>query len=190
MSAGIIVPLVLAAVLVAAAATLVAALIVRRRSERQVSGREYDRLVREVGPRRARAEFARRRQRVAGLGVRPLTAEQRARYAGEWAAVQERFIDGPPQAARAAAALVTAAAADRGYQVTDHERLLTDLSVHHGRWLDGYRRARRATDRADDAATEELRQALLGHRALFRDLLDGAQAGDRGRPGTVWARER
>jgi hypothetical protein len=178
---------VIALVLLAVAAVIVAsALLTRRLMFRQGFGPEYDRMVREVGPRRAKAEFIQRRSRVTGLGIKPLTAEQRAKYTGEWAAAQERFIDNPPQSAQAAAALVGAVAADRGYQVTDHAQLVSDLSVHHGRWLDGYRRARRITDGADSAATEELRRALLGHRALFRDLLGSTPNEGTGRPSARW----
>ena len=86
-------------------------------------------------------------------------------------AVQERFVDAPAQAVEAAAGLVSAGAADRGYPAGDEDRLLTDLSVHHANRLEGYRRARRATERASTAGTEELRQALLGYRALLRDLI-------------------
>jgi hypothetical protein len=178
---------VIALVLLAVAAVIVAgALLTHRFIFRQGFGPEYDRMVREVGSRRAKAEFTQRRQRVTGLGIKPLSAEQRARYTGEWAAAQERFIDNPPQSAQAAAALVAAVAADRGYQITDQGQLLSDLSVHHGRWLDGYRRARRTTDGADSAATEELRRALLGHRALFRDLLGSTEDGAGGRQSARW----
>ncbi len=182
MSAGSVVTLVVVLVLVAVV-ILAGALILRRRTLREGSGPEYDQLVRDIGRRRAMAEFARRRQRVAGLGIKPLSAERRSGYTGQWANVEERFIDSPPQAARAAATLVTAVAADRGYPVTDHAQLLSDLSVHHGRWLAGYRQAQRTTERADEAATEELRQAVLAHRALFTDLLGGTPDGSAGRPG-------
>ncbi len=150
---------------VAAVSVLTGRLAMRRRF-----GTEYDRLVRDVGRRQARAEMAQRRRRVAGLGLKPLTAEQRASYQGRWNAAQEGFIDSPPESVRTAAALVLSVAADRGYQVADSSRLLTDLSVYHARRLNGYRQARRTTERASVAATEELRQALLGHRALFREL--------------------
>ena len=186
MSTGTVIALVLAVVVAAVAAILAGELIMRRVVLRRLAGPEYDRLVRELGSRRAKAEFAQRRQRVAGLGIKPLTAEQRASYTGQWTAVQERFIDSPPQSAQAAGALVTAVAADRGYPVTDHAQLLTDLSVQHGRWLDRYRRARRTTDQAEAAATEELRLALLGHRALFRDLLNGDKGRAAGWPTPGW----
>ena len=102
-------------------------------------GAEYDRLAGEVGPRKAQAEFAKRRQRVDGLGLRSLSDERRAAYTSQWEVAQEQFIDSPAQSVRAAAAMIAAVTADRGYDVTNHERLLTDLSVYHGRYLDGYR---------------------------------------------------
>ena len=174
MSAGAIIALVIAIVIVIAAAALAGTLVLRRLALRHQFGPEYQRLVREVGQRRAQAELTQRRNRVARLGLRPLTAEKHARYSGEWTAAQERFVDSPAQATEAAAALVTAVATDRGYQVDNHSQLLKDLSVHHARRLDGYRRAAETTERAATAATEELRQALLAHRALFRELLGTA----------------
>jgi hypothetical protein len=171
MSPGATIALVIAIIILAVAGAFAGSMLLRRLSLRHQFGPEYQRLVHEVGPRRAQAELADRQRRVAKLPLRPLTAEQRARYSGEWTAAQERFVDNPGQAAETAAALVTTVAADRGYPVDDHSQLLKDLSVHHARPLDGYRRARLTTEQAAAAATEELRQALLAHRALFRELL-------------------
>ena len=126
---------------------------------------------REIGPRRAKAEFAKRQKRVDGLDLKPLSPEQRAAYEARWEAAQEQFIDSPRQATQTAAELVTAVAAEVGYPIDDREQLLADLSVRHGRYLDGYRTARRTTDQEQGGATEEFRQALLDYRALFNDLL-------------------
>lgn len=176
MPVGAIIAMVIVFVLVAAAVALAGTRVVRVAGLRHQFGPEYTRLAREVGNRRAQAELAERRRRVAGLGLRPLTAEQRARYSGEWTAAQERFIDSPSQSVEAAAQLVTAVAAARGYLVGNPAQLAKDLSVHHARCLDGYQRARKATEQAATAPTEELRQALLGYRALFRDLLAATAA--------------
>lgn len=170
MSAVSIVVLVVVIAAVALAAGTVSVLAGRMALRRRF-GTEYDRLVRDVGRRQARAEIAQRRRRVADLGLKPLAAERRAGYEGRWNAAQEGFIDSPSESVRTAAALVVSVAADRGYLVADAERLLTDLSVYHARRLNGYRQARRTTERASVASTEELRQALLGHRALFRELI-------------------
>jgi hypothetical protein len=176
-SAGTVILLVLVLVIVAVAAALASRIVHRQARQRRRVGAEFTRLVREAGPRKAKAVFAERRRRVDGLDIKPLSDARRAGYARQWTAAQERFIDSPPQAASAAAALVTAVAAERGYDVSDDGQLLVDLSVHHGLYLDEYRRATQTTARAAAAATEELRQALLGHRALFMDLLEAP--GDR-----------
>ena len=165
-----IIVIVIVLVVLAVAAAL-AATVLRRRALRQRFGPEYDQLAREVGPRRAAAELAERQRRVAKLGLRPLSPERRAGYEREWASLQDRFIDGPAQAVESAAGVVSAVAGDRGYPAGDDDELLADLSVHHADRLDWYRRAREITGQAGTAGTEELRQALLGYRALFRDLL-------------------
>jgi hypothetical protein len=176
-SAGSVITLVLVLLLIAALAAAAGTVLYRRAVTRQRYGDEYTRLARDHGGRHAQAEFAARRRRVANLGIKPLTADRQARYARQWNSAQERFIDSPVQAAATAAALVTAVAADRGYEVDDAGQLLTDLSVDHGRLLDGYRRALATTQRDQTAATEELRQALLDYRALFRELLGSPDPG-------------
>lgn len=176
MSTGTVIVLVLVLLVIAVAAGLASTLAHRQAAQRRQVGAEFSRLAREAGPRRARAEFAARRRRVESLGIKPLSDERRARFQRLWTAAQERFIDSPPQAATAAAGLVTAAAAERGYDVSDSGQLLVDLSVYHGQYLDGYRRATRTTDRAAAAASEQLRQAMLDHRALFQDLLEAPAA--------------
>jgi hypothetical protein len=181
-SAGIIILIVVVLVIVAVAAAVMSTRMRRRTADRNLVGPEYDRLADELGPRKARAELEKRRQRVDGLGIKPLSAERRMAYAGQWEAAQELFIDNPAKAVSTAGDMVTAVAADRGYEITDHDQLLTDLSVYHGRHLDGYRQARQTTGRAGEASTEALRRALLGYRDLFFDLVDstagsGAQAG-------------
>jgi hypothetical protein len=172
-----IIVLVIVLVVLAAAATLAGTLVLRRRALRQRFGPEYDQLVRDVGQRQAQAELAERQRRVAQLNIRPLSPERRAGYGREWVSVQEQFIDSPARSVAAAGALVLAVAADRGYPAGDDKQLLTDLSVYHAKRLEGYRQARQATERADTASTEELRVALLAHRALFRDLLGPEPAG-------------
>jgi hypothetical protein len=168
MPAGAIIALVIVVVLLAAA--VAGTLVLRRMALRRRFGPEYDRLAREVGPRRAAAELTERRRRVEELDLRPLTAERRAGYGREWTAAQERFVDSPVQAVKAASSLVTAVAADCGYAIADEDRFLTDLSVYHSPRLAEYRRAREISARPG-VPTEELRQALLGYRAMFLDLM-------------------
>lgn len=178
MSAGTIILIVVILVIVAAAATVMSMRMRGRAAERSMVGPEYDRLVDEVGPRKAKAELDKRHQRVDGLGIRSLSAERRSSYTAQWDAVQQEFIDSPAHALSAAGGLVTAVAVDRGYEVTDHDQLMTDLSVYHGRHLDGYRNAQATTRRVDQASTEAIRRALLGYRRLFLDLLESPEGDD------------
>jgi hypothetical protein len=53
---------------------------------------------------------------------------------------------------------------------------MTDLSVFYGRHLDGYRNARGATARTEQATTEALRRAMLSYRGLFFDLIESSGA--------------
>lgn len=163
--------IVLIIVLVLVVIVVGGALFARQTAQKRQFGPEYDQLASEVGPRRARAEFAKRQKRVDGLDLKPLSPEQRAAYEARWEAAQEQFIDSPRQATQTAAELVTAVAAEVGYPIDNREQLLADLSVRHGRYLEGYRTASRTTDQAEEGATEDFRQALLDYRALFNDLI-------------------
>jgi hypothetical protein len=174
------VTIVLIIVLVLVVIVVGGALYARQTAQKRQFGPEYDQLESEVGPRRAKAEFAKRQKRVDGLDLKTLSPEQRAAYEARWEAAQELFIDSPQQATRTAAELVTAVAAEIGYPIDSQEQLLADLSVRHGRYLQGYRTARRTTDQAAQGSTEEFRQALLDYRALFNDLLGPPANADAG----------
>lgn len=174
MPAWAIVTIITVCVLVAAAAAVGAARELRLIATRRKFGPEFDRLARRVGARKARAEFIERRQRVAALSLHPLPPERQLGFAASWTAAQEQFVEVPSAAVATAARLVTEVAQERGYAVEDRARLLADLSVHHAELMDGYRRAERMAADPETASTEDLRQAMLGYRAMFRDLTDSA----------------
>ena len=146
----------------------------RRRKLQQRFGPEYDRVVGEThSHRKANSELAERERRVRSLDIRPLDETVRAKYAGEWAAIQERFVDQPEQAVAQAGMLVTSVMKDRGYPTEDYDQILADLSVEHANTLDHYRAANQVSLQAEEgtASTEDLRLAMLHYRALFGDLL-------------------
>jgi len=146
----------------------------RRRQLRQRFGQEYDRVAGELRSRRkANAELAERERRVRSLDIHPLDETIRVKYAAEWAAIQERFVDQPEQAVVQAGLLVTSVMKDRGYPTEDHDQILADLSVEHAGTLDHYRAAHQVSMQAEagTVATENLRLAMLHYRALFSDLL-------------------
>jgi hypothetical protein len=150
---------------------------------------QADRVVEEHGQLKAEAELAGRQRRVQRLDIRPLSATARARYAGEWAAVQERFVDEPRQAPAEAQLLVAAVMQERGYPAENHDQIAADLSVEHAGTLDRYRAARQITTNAEtgDASTEDLRQAMVHYRALFSELLGQADEAVPETPGTFQA---
>ena len=164
-------------VVVAIAVLVIAAMAAaRRRRLQRRFGPEYDRVVTEKRSQlRAENELASRERRIEQLEIRPLTADSRARYAGQWAAIQQRFVDEPRQAVVAAQRLVVSVMAERGYPAGDNRQVMADLSVEHANTLDSYRMAEEISRNAPDASTEDLRQAMVHYRALFSDLLGGPE---------------
>jgi hypothetical protein len=151
-----------------------AVFLFRRRALRARFGPEYDRVMSEQDSRGAgKRELRERQRRHADLDLRPLDPSSRERYAAAWEEIQVRFIDAPDQAVGKADALVTELIAERGYPTGEFDQRVADLSVEHARPLDHYRAAHdihQANERGE-AATEQLRQALVHYRALFADLL-------------------
>jgi len=186
MSAGVVLAIIIVCVLVALVAGAAAALELRQMMTRRQFGPEYDRLAEATGHRGAQAELAARRRRVAQLGISPLPESRRAELRASWSAAQEQFVDAPADAVTVASELVLSAATELGYPSGDQEQLMADLSVRHARRLDGYRRAEEAAGRAATASTEDLRQALLWYRAMFRELAGSGRvrddSADSGRP--------
>jgi hypothetical protein len=168
MSTGAIIGIVIA-VIVVVAVVVVASTEMRRAKLRRQFGPEYDRLVEKLGSKRkADAELAERQRRVSALNIRDLSPEQQASYSGDWAAIQERFVDTPVEAVGAAHTLIWNVMRDRGYPADDRTASMDALTVYHGRSMEGYRTTLNL--RADSASTEELREAMIRNRAMFEDL--------------------
>ena len=161
-------------VIVVIAALVATAVVTRRRRLQRQFGPEYDRAVTEQNSRlRAEAELTDRQRRVRKLDIKPLSDDARRRYAADWVVIQEHFVDSPQTAVTEAYDLVTTVMTERGYPMEDDEQLVADLSVEHAATVGHFRDAQHLTTTAaaGDAATEDLRQALIHYRALFSDLL-------------------
>jgi hypothetical protein len=172
MSAGAIVAIIAAVALVVLVIGTITA--VRRRQLRQRFGLEYDRVAGEMrSQRKADAELAERERRVRSLDIHPLDETIRVKYAAEWTAIQERFVDQPEEAVTQAGMLVTSVMKDRGYPTEDHDQIVADLSVEHVGTLDHFRAAHQISMQTEEGTvgTENLRLAMLHYRALFSDLL-------------------
>jgi hypothetical protein len=174
MSGGAMIAVIIIVVIVVAAVGAAAVYSIRQRELRRRFGPEYDRLVAEYHSRRkAAAELTRRQRRVHDLDLRELDPAARTRYLQEWAGVQELFVDTPQRAVAEAQRLVMTVMNERGYPTEQDDQILADLSVDHGDVLDHYRVATAISERAaaGTASTEDLRQALIHYRTLFRELL-------------------
>jgi hypothetical protein len=168
-------------IVVVAALIVGAAAVTRRRRLQQRFGPEYDRLVGEHDSKlKAESELKEREKRVHKLDIRPLTEEARASYAGQWAAIQERFVDDPEEAVTQSQVLVASVMKERGYPTEHREQIAADLSVEHASLIDNYRSAEQISENAatGTASTEDLRQAMIHYRTLFRDLLGESAVAD------------
>jgi FtsZ-interacting cell division protein ZipA len=176
-------------VLVVAVVALVALVAVatwflsrRQRSSRlhERFGPEYEHTVRQVGDRgKAEQELQSRQERVEQLHIRPLSDEERARFAEAWGSAQAQFVDDPGGTIRQADRLVGEAMQARGYPVGQFEQRAADISVDHPDVVSNYRAAHALAARSEhgEVSTDELRQGLLHYCALFDELLEGAAVG-------------
>ena len=153
--------------------------LARRSSEKRTQrlrtrfGVEYDRLAAEHGDRRAKELLEERERRSLKLTVRPISAETRERFAGAWRAVQGQFVDAPGKSLIEADRLLEELMSQRGFSVGDYEQQTSDLSVHYPGLVQNYRVARVIADkeRHGEAATEDLRAAMIQYRVLYEELL-------------------
>jgi hypothetical protein len=153
------------------------AVMARNRRTAMLRGRfgpEYDRAVENREDRRAaEAELLARQKQRAQFDVKPLPEADRLRFAVEWRELQERFLDEPAESADAADALVTRVMEERGYPMRDFDTQADLVSVDYPQTVENYRIAHAVQQRsqAQQASTEELREALLRYRSLFDELL-------------------
>jgi hypothetical protein len=181
MSTGALIGIVIAIIVVIAVAVVVSGELRRARLRRQF-GPEYERLATELGSKRkAEAELISRQRRAAKLDIRPLSAEQQASYAADWTGLQEQFVDSPGGTVVAARRLIAGVMRERGYPDGDENDTIVHLSVHNARALEDYRHAQGINARANEASTEELREAMLRYRTLFDDLTGTSRGDTRGR---------
>ena len=150
---------------------------IRSQRLRERFGSEYERTVRTEGTvRKAEAALEARARRVQALHIRPLSPADSTRFDTAWRAVQARFVDDPRGAVTEADRLVGELMSTRGYPVGEFEQRVADISVDHPDVVMNYRAAREIAIQHSQgkASTEDLRQAMVHYRALFRELLETA----------------
>lgn len=137
-------------------------------------GPEYERTVDQLGDRdEAEEDLEARVEHVESLDIQPLPEEQKERFAREWRATQEKFVDQPAVAIQEADRLVREVMREKGYPVDDFEQRAADISVDYPELVTNYRSMHTIATRSaqDDISTEEMRQAMVHCRALFEELL-------------------
>jgi hypothetical protein len=167
---------IIVAVIVVVIGAIAFAILQKRRTEklRQHFGPEYDRAVAEGGNRRiAESRLEERTERVKKFHIRPLSAEDRARFTEQWDRVQARFVDAPAGAVAEADQLIGDLMATCGYPMGDFEQRAADISVDHPIVTQNYRSAHEIAVRQakGQASTEDLRRAMIHYRALFDELV-------------------
>jgi len=178
METGITIALVIAAVITIGVVVWFVVRGKRSKHLKQHFGPEYDRTVRHSGSReKAEAELREREKRVRKFDIVDLSPSDRRRYQDSWAIVQGRFVDDPKTAVEEANRLIQEVMQRRGYPVIDFDQSAADLSVDYPVVVENYRAAYQIAVRNERgmADTEELRQALVYYRALFRELLRNSQ---------------
>lgn len=146
----------------------------RTRRLRERFGPEYERTVDHLGDQdKAEEELQARVEHVESLDIKPLSQEQKERFAQEWRVTQEKFVDEPVVAIQEADRLVREVMREKGYPVDDFEQRAADISVDYPELVTNYRGMHTIASRSEqeDVSTEEMRQAMVHCRALFEELL-------------------
>lgn len=166
-----------AVILLVAGGILAFVFYYRQRTKRLKNnfGPEYDRTMDQAGNRRkAEADLERRQERVESLQKRKLSPEEQNHFLQNWKSIQTEFVDNPEWTVQESDHLVMEVMLARGYPMEDFDQRTNDISVDYPDLVSQYRSAHSiaAKNRDTDANTEELRQALLGYRMIFNELLD------------------
>lgn len=149
----------------------------RRRSGklRQTFGPEYDRVVqREGNSRKAEGVLEFRQKRREKFHIRRLSSADRSSFAVRWNEVQARFVDDPRGAVTVADSLITDVIETRGYPIGEFDQRAADLSVDYPLIVENYRAAHEIAMLHSEgkASSEDLRQAMVHYRLLFRELVE------------------
>jgi hypothetical protein len=172
MSTGLIIVIVVVVVLVVAALVVLPGQMRSRRLKNRF-GPEYDRAMHNADDQRAAERaLAEREQRHSRFELRQLSDSDRTQYLQRWSTIQERFVDAPAEAVRAADGMVTEVMAKMGYPTEDgFDQRADDLSVRYAHDVDKYREAHELAADTDAAGTDGLRRALLNYRELVDSML-------------------
>ena len=149
----------------------------RKRSQKLQDkfGSEYDHTMETTGnDKETQKELNERVKHVEMMNIRSLSLVERKRYLEDWAVVQSKFVDEPGQAIGDADRLIMEVMQLRAYPVSDFDQRAADISVNYPDLISNYRAARAIAlkNEQQKADTEEMRQAMIHYRSLFKELLE------------------
>lgn len=150
----------------------------RTNALRRHFGPEYDRVVQEHGgKRKGEAELRARLRRRRSLTTRSLGQDERKEFLDAWESAQMTFVDKPSTGLREGDLLVLQVMRERGYPVEHFEERAKMISVDYPELVGHFRQAHTVAvaNEEDSAETEDLRQAMVGYRQLFDELLEGGE---------------
>lgn len=168
-------------VLAVAGAILGPVLARRKRTEQfqRTFGAEYSRAIETAGEeKKAEKELEGRQKRIETLNLRPLSADEHARFQADWNAVQFQFVDHPGVATREADRLITEVMQLRNYPPSNFEERAADISIQYPALVSNYRAAGAIAVKNGqrNVSTEELRKSMIYYRAVFDELLKAETA--------------
>jgi hypothetical protein len=156
--------------------------IVRRQRTKKLQqkfGPEYEHTLSELGDQRqAEHELAARLDHVKALDIRPLTLAEVDGFTSQWRATQAAFVDEPLTAMQKADQLIRKVMEVKGYPVEDFEQQVADISVDYPDLVMDYRGLHLIAVKGSEegVSTEEMRKAMIHGRALFENLMKGAES--------------
>jgi hypothetical protein len=174
MNTATIVILVVAIALIA----ILAWMLIRKERTKKLRSRfgpEYDRTIEQYGTAaKAEQDLEKRQKRMQKVNIRPLTPDEKERFATRWQALQSRFVDDPSGTIRDADRLIVEIMTARGYPMVDFVGRAEDLSVDHPLVVSRYRTALEIAAKHEKGAanTEDLRRAVVCYRELYEELLE------------------
>ncbi|MEU2156206.1 hypothetical protein ABZ532_14515 [Streptomyces sp. NPDC019396] len=118
-------------------------------------------------------DTSRPQRRFGRLRMKPLSDAERDQYVALWAGLQERFVDSPAAAVTKAAELLDQLTVARGFPAGPREERFRTVAAVFPERAQGALRLHQACAEAasGQADAESLRQALVGGRALFEELV-------------------
>lgn len=108
------------------------------------------------------------------LEIHPLSQAECLRFSEAWRSTRAQFVDAPVEAVKAANRLVGEVMRARDYPLINFDQRMAEISDYYPNVVAHYQAAGVIAQKNDrgEASGEELRQAMVHYRSLFKELLE------------------